>query len=74
MNSPGNILVTGAAGYIGSHACKALKNRGFNPVAIDNLSTGWFDAVKFGPFEKVDLMNQEELKKVFDDKGVNYKK
>ena len=66
MNSPGNILVTGAAGYIGSHACKALKNRGFNPVAIDNLSTGWSDAVKFGPFEKVDLMNQEELKKVFE--------
>ena len=46
-----NILVTGGAGYIGSHACKALKAAGYVPVTYDNLSTGWRDAVKFGPFE-----------------------
>ena len=45
------VLVTGGAGYIGSHACKALKQAGFTPVTFDNLVTGWTDAVKFGPFE-----------------------
>ena len=47
-----NIIVTGGAGYIGSHACKALVENGYTPISIDNLSTGWEDAVKFGPFEK----------------------
>ena len=49
-----NVLVTGGAGYIGSHACKALKTAGFTPVTFDNLVTGWRDAVKFGPFEQGD--------------------
>ena len=49
------ILVTGGAGYIGSHACKALKVAGYTPVTFDNLVTGWRDAVKFGPFEQGDL-------------------
>lgn len=60
-----NILVTGGAGYIGSHACKALKKIGFIPVTVDNLVTGWRDAVKFGPFENVDLKNKEDIDKVF---------
>ncbi|MBU2944963.1 UDP-glucose 4-epimerase GalE [Shimia thalassica] len=59
------VLVTGGAGYIGSHACKALKQAGFEPVTFDNISTGWEDAVKFGPFEKGDLMDREHLDKVF---------
>ena len=46
------ILVTGGAGYIGSHACKALARAGFEPVTFDNLVTGWEAAVKFGPFEQ----------------------
>ena len=46
------VLVTGGAGYIGSHACKALAAAGDIPVTYDNLVTGWEDAVKFGPFEK----------------------
>ncbi|MEO1959450.1 MAG: NAD-dependent epimerase/dehydratase family protein, partial [Paracoccus sp. (in: a-proteobacteria)] len=46
---PETVLVTGGAGYIGSHACKALATAGYRPVALDNLSTGWRDAVKFGP-------------------------
>ncbi len=45
------ILVTGGAGYVGSHACKVLAARGFLPVVVDNLSTGWAQAVKFGPLE-----------------------
>lgn len=43
------ILVTGGAGYIGSHACKALARSGFMPVAFDNFSTGHLNNVKWGP-------------------------
>ncbi|SER03761.1 UDP-glucose 4-epimerase GalE [Thalassovita taeanensis] len=60
-----NILVTGGAGYIGSHACKALKAAGYTPVTFDNLYTGWEDAVKFGPFEKGDLLDRARLDEVF---------
>ncbi len=59
------VLVTGGAGYIGSHACKALKAAGFVPVTFDNLVTGWRDAVKFGPFEQGDLMDRARLDEVF---------
>lgn len=61
----GNVLVTGGAGYIGSHACKALKVAGFTPVTFDNLVTGWQDAVKFGPFEHGDLLDRARLDQVF---------
>jgi UDP-glucose 4-epimerase len=60
-----NILVTGGAGYIGSHACKALKATGYTPVTYDNLSTGWEDAAKFGPFERGDLTDRERLDQIF---------
>ncbi len=60
-----NILVTGGAGYIGSHACKALKAAGHTPVTFDNLITGWQDAVKFGPFESGDLRDRARLDQVF---------
>ncbi|MEO9651817.1 MAG: UDP-glucose 4-epimerase GalE [Roseobacter sp.] len=59
------ILVTGGAGYIGSHACKALAAAGFTPVTFDNLDTGWRDAVKFGPFEEGDLLDRARLDEVF---------
>ena len=59
------VLVTGGAGYIGAHACKALKAAGFTPVTFDNLSTGWEAAVKFGPFEKGDLLDRARLDDVF---------
>ncbi|MEM6938600.1 MAG: UDP-glucose 4-epimerase GalE [Pseudomonadota bacterium] len=61
------VLVTGGAGYIGSHACKALKAADFTPVVFDNLATGWRDAVKFGPFEKGDLLDEARLDAVFAD-------
>ncbi|MEY8097608.1 UDP-glucose 4-epimerase GalE [Falsihalocynthiibacter sp. S25ZX9] len=60
-----NVLVTGGAGYIGSHACKALKAAGYNPVTFDNLCTGWEDAVKFGPFERGELTDRAALDSVF---------
>lgn len=56
-----HVLVTGGAGYIGSHACKALKSAGFTPVCFDNLSTGWAGAVKFGPLVKGDLMDRASI-------------
>lgn len=60
-----NILVTGGAGYIGSHACKALAAAGFTPVTFDNLVTGWRDAVKFGPLIEGDLLDRAQIDAVF---------
>jgi UDP-glucose 4-epimerase len=57
--------VTGGAGYIGSHACKALTAAGYTPVTYDNLSTGWQEAVKFGPFEQGDLTDRARLDQIF---------
>lgn len=59
------ILVTGGAGYVGSHACKALKAAGHDPVVFDNLSTGWRDAVKFGELIPGDLLNPADLDAAF---------
>lgn len=60
------ILVTGGAGYIGSHACKALAKEGFIPVCFDNLSTGHESSVKWGPFVKADIRNEEALDFAFE--------
>ena len=59
------ILVTGGAGYIGSHACKILASKGYTPVTFDNLSTGWKEAVKFGPFSHGDLLDRSSLDAAF---------
>ena len=59
-----NILVTGGAGYIGSHACKALANAGYTPVVYDNLVYGHEWAVKWGPFEKGDILDRKRLDEV----------
>lgn len=55
------VLVTGGAGYIGSHACKALARAGFQPVVFDNLSTGWKGAVQWGPLVQGDLMDRASI-------------
>ncbi|SLN17808.1 UDP-glucose 4-epimerase [Roseivivax jejudonensis] len=60
-----NVLVTGGAGYIGSHACKALKAAGYTPVTYDNLATGWDWAVKYGPFVEGDLLDRDRLDAAF---------
>lgn len=59
------ILVTGGAGYIGSHTCKALAKNGFLPVTYDNLSTGHAYAVKWGPFIEGDLNDTAKLDQAF---------
>lgn len=55
------VLVTGGAGYVGSHACKALAQAGYRPVVYDNLSRGHAWAVKWGPLERGDLLNPARL-------------
>lgn len=60
-----HVLVTGGAGYIGSHACKLLALHGFAPVTFDNLITGWDSAVKFGPFMRGDLLDRNALDAAF---------
>lgn len=60
------ILVTGGAGYVGSHVCKSLAAEGFNPVAVDCLSHGHESAVKWGPLERVDLTHEARLKAVIE--------
>ena len=55
------VLVSGGAGYIGAHACKALLQAGFEPVVFDNFSTGWEQAVKFGPVARGDLMDRASI-------------
>jgi len=60
------VLVTGGAGYIGSHCCKALADAGFQPVVFDNLSTGHADFVKWGPLIEGDVADGAALAAVFD--------
>lgn len=58
------VLVTGGAGYIGSHVCKALSLQGFAPIAYDNLCSGNAEAVKWGPLEQGDVRNAARLAEV----------
>ena len=60
------ILVTGGAGFIGSHTCKLLAARGFEPVAYDNLSTGHRDAVRWGPLVEADLLDTGALRQAME--------
>lgn len=55
------VLVTGGAGYIGSHACSALKASGFLPVTYDNLSRGAPGLVRYGPLEEGDIGDRRRL-------------
>lgn len=61
-----NILVAGGAGYIGSHTCLDLSNKGFTPVVYDNLSNGHAEFVKWGPLETGDIRNRDRLDEVLE--------
>lgn len=61
-----NILVTGGAGYIGSHTAKALSAAGFSPVVFDNLERGHKRAVKWGPLVEGDLHDPAALDALFE--------
>lgn len=64
------VLVTGGAGFIGSHACKALARAGYQPVAFDNLSTGHADAVRWGPLVRGDVRDRGDLVRAMTAHGV----
>jgi len=61
-----NILVAGGAGYIGSHTCLDLFNKGFRPVVYDNLSNGHAEFVKWGPLETGDIRDRRRLDDVLE--------
>ena len=65
------ILVTGGAGYIGSHTVRELRSRGYDVVVYDNLSTGHIEAVGDAIFVKGDLFDVELLKDTFKKYGVD---
>ena len=53
------VLVTGGAGYIGSHVVKLLGKEGYNIVVVDNLSGGHRESVLYGDFEKGDITDRD---------------
>lgn len=59
------VLVTGGAGYIGSHVCKALSKAGYTPVTYDNLERGEREAVRYGPLVEADLTDRASLDSAF---------
>jgi UDP-arabinose 4-epimerase len=60
------ILVTGGAGFVGSHACKALARAGYTPVSFDNLERGHRFAVKWGPLQRGDLRSESDVRQAFE--------
>jgi len=61
------VLVTGGAGYVGSHCCKAFAGAGWKVVVVDNLSRGWADAVRWGPLVKADISDREAVEAVLEE-------
>jgi UDP-arabinose 4-epimerase len=61
-----NVLVTGGAGYVGSHACSALRSAGLTPVTYDNLSRGFRELVRFGPLEQGDILDKARVIEVME--------
>ncbi|MBW6506099.1 MAG: UDP-glucose 4-epimerase GalE [Rhodobacteraceae bacterium] len=62
MGKTAHVLVTGGAGFIGSHACKALARAGHVPVAYDTLEVGHADAVRWGPLVVADVRDRAALR------------
>lgn len=62
-----HVLITGGAGYIGSHVCKALSESGFIPITLDNLINGHRAAVNWGPLIRADLSDAGVLEQALQD-------
>jgi len=63
------VLVTGGAGYIGAQTAKALRAQGYTPVVFDNLSSGYRDAVRWGPFVHGDIRDTEAVCSAIESHG-----
>jgi UDP-glucose 4-epimerase len=59
------VLVTGGAGYVGSHCCAALAKSGHDVIAFDDLSNGHAEFVRWGPLERGDIRDKRRLAEVF---------
>jgi UDP-glucose 4-epimerase len=70
MKNKINILVVGGAGYIGSHMCKYLYQKGYTPVVLDNLVYGHHEAVKWGPFIEGPMEDASLLSRIFKDYSI----
>jgi UDP-glucose 4-epimerase len=66
----GSILVVGGAGYIGSHMAKMLVQSGHEVIVLDNLSTGFRDAVRYGRLMEGDLADQALLDRIFAENDI----
>ncbi|MDR0780160.1 MAG: UDP-glucose 4-epimerase GalE [Pseudomonadales bacterium] len=66
-----HVLVTGGAGYIGSHTAKLLKASGLTPVVYDNLATGHRSSVRWGPFVQGDILDTERLVATLTEYAIN---
>jgi UDP-glucose 4-epimerase/UDP-arabinose 4-epimerase len=64
------VLVAGGAGYIGSQTCKALSAAGFLPVTLDNLSTGYRQAVRWGPLIEANIRDRATVERAVREHGV----
>jgi UDP-glucose-4-epimerase GalE len=64
MTQKGAVLVAGGAGFIGAQTCKALAAAGYLPITLDNLSTGYRQAVRWGPFYQGDLRDRDLVAKI----------
>jgi UDP-glucose-4-epimerase GalE len=64
------ILVTGGAGYIGSHICKRLYESGYDPITLDNLSTGFEKNVRWGKLYNISLESVADIEKIFKENEI----
>ncbi len=65
MSTHKYVLVTGGAGYVGAHTCKALAQAGYTPVVYASLEHGHDDFVQFGPLVQADLLDRTSLRQTF---------
>ncbi len=65
------VLVTGGAGYVGSHTCKVLHAAGYRPVALDNMVYGQERFVKWGPLVRADIRDAEAVRRVIEEHGIS---
>jgi UDP-glucose 4-epimerase len=64
------VLVVGGAGYIGSHMCKYLRQKGYQPIVVDNLVCGHEQAVRWGPFYRGSMSDRDLLGEVLSDHNI----